>query len=108
MREKLNHLLFGGVAFGPGGHGPQGIKIDTGMVQKFASAYEALDWTAVGVSIINGVVNAIKKAGDLAKALADTIMESVRGVNWEAVGRIMGPGLAAALAAAFKTLTDPA
>jgi phage-related protein len=106
IRRQVNDFLFGSFTKG-GGVGPEGIKFSPGMVAKVRDALAALDWTSVGKSIIDGITAAIRKAGELAKTLADTILKAVRAVDWVAVGRVMGPGLATAVVVAFTTLTDP-
>jgi phage-related protein len=139
VRKKIDEFLFGGGTqqFG----GAQGIRVDSkkvtvdpGMVSKFQKAFEALDWAAVGHSIIDGITTGLKTAGNLAKQLASTINDALRGVDisnalktpgrlakqlastinkairevdWVAAGRVMGPGLLAAVAVAFSTLFDP-
>lgn len=81
------------------------------IAQKLATAIGeklgGVDWAAAGTAIVDGIGAAIERTATLAKRFADLFARSVREVDWEQVGRIAGPGLAAAVATAFVTLTDP-
>jgi len=104
--KSIDQALFGFdklMALPGGGAAP--IRVQ-GLIDKFTAAFATLDWNKVGDAIINGLVNALKASGALAKQLADTIRQAVDQIQWEEVGKSMGPGLAAAIAAAFVTLTD--
>ncbi len=72
------------------------------------TAAGGVDWDAVAEDVLAGFTVALEKSTKLAKALANTVTEAIRGVPWADVGKEMGPGLAAAVAAAFVTLLDPA
>jgi hypothetical protein len=79
-------------------------KIRDGIVR----AFEGINWQTTGQAIIDGISNALKTAGELAKSLANTILAAAREIDWELVGRIVGPGLATAVAVAITTFLDPA
>ncbi len=106
VRKQVSDLLFGSFQKG-GGVGPEGIKFNQGLVAKFTAALAALDWTQVGQAVVGAIGDAMQATGDLAKRIGATFAEAIRNVDWVATGRVLGPGLAAAVAQAFVTLTDP-
>jgi hypothetical protein len=67
-----------------------------------------VDWNVVAANLVAGLSVALEQSVDLAKSLAQTITDSIAGVDWVKAGRSMGPGLVAMLASAFSTLLDPA
>jgi hypothetical protein len=77
-----------------------------GVGEKIAAEFQNIDWSAVGKRMVDGLVTGLEESGRIAKAMADRIMAGIRQINWEEVGAIMGPGLAAAIAVAFATLLD--
>jgi hypothetical protein len=77
------------------------------IADEVSDAMPDVDWNATGEAILDGIVPAMKQGGRLARAVADLFDETLDKVNWEEVGRKAGPFLAAMVASAFATLSDP-
>jgi D-alanyl-D-alanine carboxypeptidase len=83
--KKLREALFGGMEVLGGSQGM--IKIPfKGMIQK---GIDAVDW------------------GETAAKLVKAISDAIQKINWEKIGSIVGPGIAAGLVAGLATLVDP-
>ena len=65
------------------------------------------DWGSVGTEIGNGIADAVSKALPAARDLGRRLTDAVSSINVVQLGKKLGPGLAAAVASAFATLTDP-
>lgn len=85
-----------------------GSSFATRVQASITTAFDAVDWTSVGTKVIDGITTAIHQTGELAKSLASTFMDAIRAVDWNQAGRVMGPGVAAAVATAISTALDPA
>lgn len=85
--------------------GAQGIA--SGIATSIGTAMASVDWTATGAAIVNGIGAALSAAGTLATTLMGTIHTALAGVNWEEVGKVIGPALATAVITGFALLMDP-
>lgn len=85
--------------------GVQGI--GAGLAAAITAQVAAVNWTAVGKTVGDAIGEAISFSAQSAGRIAGEIQAVLGRINWNAVGRTVGPGLAAAMAAAFATLTDP-
>ena len=83
-----------------------------GIAQKFADdlteSMGQVNWEAFGQRVIDGLNTGLQRVGEISKNIASAVLAAVRQIDWNAVGREMGPGLAAAVTVAFTTLMDPA
>jgi hypothetical protein len=101
--KTLKEKLFGGTA-SPIASLPE-VKIPfDGIIQK---GIKSVNWAAVGRSIVDGLVQGLSAAAEIAGKLAAIISQTMDRINWEAVGSKVGPALAAALVSALATLVDP-
>ncbi len=81
--------------------------IAAGFAVQFQTQLEGVDWTAVGDRIITGLVAAMEKTAELAKALADTVTESFNSIPWDQLGATMAPGLITMVGTAITLALDP-
>jgi hypothetical protein len=79
----------------------------TGFAEALQKQIDKVDWSAVGRTIGDAFAQAARAAVPKVKELVTRITATVRGINWEDLGREMGPGLATALLTAFNSLLDP-
>lgn len=77
--------------------------IAAGLQERLAE----VDFSVVGTRIGEAFSDAAKVALPAASQIADRVAAAVREVDWEELGKSMGPGLAAAVTTAFVTLLDP-
>jgi hypothetical protein len=80
-----------------------GAGMSGGLQKMLTDAIANIDWGAVGQTIANGFRSAL----NLGKEMVDAINNGMDSVNWEAVGKRLGPALAAMVVSAFATLIDP-
>jgi hypothetical protein len=81
--------------------------IAAGFATQFQTQLEGVDWAAVGDRIITGLVAAMEKTAELAKALADTVTESFNSIPWDQLGATMAPGLITMVGTAITLALDP-
>ena len=79
----------------------------TGFGKGLEAAVAKTDFGGVGKKIGDKAKAAAAVAAEKARKMADQILAIARQIDWIALGRAMGPGLAAAIGSAFVALTNP-
>lgn len=79
-----------------------------GIADGLQARLEQVDWGVIGEEIGDAFVGAVRVAVPAAKELAERVNKAVGAIDFEDLGKKLGPGLAAALVTAFTTLLDPA
>lgn len=77
-----------------------------GISDGLAARLKAVNWSGVGETIGNGIATGVGSAAKIGKQLASAVGQAVRSVDWNALGRAAGPGLAATMLAAIAALAD--
>lgn len=103
--KSIREKLFGGVqeVATERGAGTVKIRLD-GMIQQ---GLESTDWGAVGTAVLDGFTRGLTGGATLAIRIGTFVQNAMHSIDWNKVGREAGPALAAAVASAFVTLTDP-
>lgn len=79
-----------------------------GIADGLQERLEEVDWGVIGKEIGDAFADAVRVAVPAAKELAERVSDAVSAIDFEDLGKKLGPGLAAALVTAFTTLLDPA
>lgn len=83
-----------------------------GAVQQLGGFKAALEGIGTALALLKFgpiaiPIAAVALGPDKTKQIADQLLATVRRIDWNKIGRAIGPGLAAAIASAFATLLDP-
>lgn len=78
-----------------------------GVADGLQEQLEQTDWSAIGRTLGDAVADGVRLAVPAVKELGERITQAVRTIDFEGLGKEMGPGLAAAVVTGFTTLLDP-
>lgn len=79
-----------------------------GIADGLQAKLNEVDFGVVGEKIGQAFVDAVDTAVPAAKEMAQRVNEAVQSIDFEDLGKRLGPGLATAIVTAFVTLADPA
>jgi TP901 family phage tail tape measure protein len=95
-----------------GGTGRGETQHVAGLVEKIASAFESVNWSRVAATVGTGIAGALATSTVMFARLSQTmtvaIGAAIMGIDFEALGTKMGPGLLTMLLKAVATIGDPA
>jgi TP901 family phage tail tape measure protein len=76
--------------------------------QKLVAAFQTIPWAQVGSAMASGLSAALAATGSLAQAINSGVTAAIMGLDFAALGKKIGPGIALGFATAITSVLDPA